>query len=83
MDSGELHYQTWLKTLTVLSIPLNCDTFRLTFGMNNTRILTILLGKSPEADFLEMVSNRKESLFRRLIHGHLQLQPGALEFLSR
>lgn len=83
VDSGELHYQSWLETLTALSIPFDRDKFHLTFGMNNNGILTILLGKPPEADFLEMVSNRKESLFRQLIHGRLQLLPGALEWLSR
>jgi len=83
VDSGELHYQSWLETLTTLSIPFDRDKFRLTFGMNNTGILTILLGKLPEADFLERVSNRKESLFRQLIHGRLQLLPGTLELLNR
>jgi len=83
VDSGELHYQSWLETLTTLSIPFDRDKFRLTFGMNNTGILTILLGKPPEADFLERVSNRKESLFRQLIHGRLQLLPGTLELLNR
>jgi HAD superfamily hydrolase (TIGR01509 family) len=83
VDSGELHYQSWLETLTALSIPFNRDKFRSTFGMNNRGILTILLGKPPEADFLEMVSDRKESLFRELIHGRLQLLPGALGWLRR
>jgi beta-phosphoglucomutase len=69
--------------LTALSIPFERDKFRSTFGMNNKGILTILLGKPPEADFLEMVSDRKEGLFRELIHGRLQLLPGALECLRR
>jgi HAD superfamily hydrolase (TIGR01509 family) len=83
VDSGELHYQSWLETLTALSIPFDCNKFRSTFGMNNNGILTILLGKPPEADFLEMVSNRKEGLFRELIHGRLQLLPGVLGWLKR
>jgi HAD superfamily hydrolase (TIGR01509 family) len=83
VDSGELHYQSLVETLTTLSIPFDRDKFRSTFGMNNAGILTILLGKPPEADFLERVSSSKECLFRQLIHGHLQLLPGALEWLSR
>ncbi len=83
VDSGELHYQSWLETLTALSIPFDCNKFRSTFGMNNNGILTILLGKPPEADFLEVVSNRKEGLFRELIHGRLQLLPGVLGWLKR
>jgi beta-phosphoglucomutase len=83
VDSGEMHYQSWLETLTALSIPFDRNKFRSTFGMNNTGILTILLGKPPVADFLEMVSDRKEGLFRELIHERLQLLPGALEWLGR
>jgi len=83
VDSGELHYQAWLKTLTALSIPFDREKFQQTFGMNNQGILTTLLGKPPDAGFLEMVSNRKENLFRQLIHGHLHLLPGALEWLMQ
>ncbi len=82
VDSGELHYQSWLETLNAVSIPFDREKFRRTFGMNNAGILTILLGKPPEPDFLEMVSDRKEGLFREMIHGKLQLLPGALALLK-
>jgi beta-phosphoglucomutase len=83
VDTGELHYKSWLKTLTDLSIPFDRDTFQKTFGMNNAGILTILLGKPPETDFLEMVSNQKESFFKELVHGNLRLLPGALQWLKQ
>jgi beta-phosphoglucomutase len=83
VDTGELHYQSWLEPLTSLSIPFDRQIFQQTFGMNNAGILTILLGKPPEPDFLEMVSNRKESLFRKLVHGNLQLLPGTLKWLRQ
>jgi beta-phosphoglucomutase-like phosphatase (HAD superfamily) len=83
VDSGELHYQSWLETLTALSIPFDREKFRSTFGMNNSGILTILLGKPPEVDFVEKVSARKEGLFRELIHGRLQLLPGVLGWLEQ
>ena len=83
VDSGELHYQSWLETLTALSIPFDREKFRLTFGMNNASILTVLTGRPSEADFLEMVSDQKESRFRAMIHGRLQLLPGVLPWLGR
>jgi len=82
VDSGELHYQSWVETLTTLSIPFDREKFRSTFGMNNAGILTTLLGKPPDADFLEMVTNLKEGLYRERLHGQLQLLPGALKWLS-
>lgn len=63
VDSGELHYHSWQETLNNLSIPFDHEKFRLTFGMNNNGILTILIGRPPETDFLEMVTNRKEVSF--------------------
>lgn len=83
VDSGEQHYQSWLQTLSELSIPFDREKFRQTFGMNNTRILTILLGEPPRDDFLKMVSDRKEKLFRELIQGNLQLLPGVLNWLNQ
>src|SRR4030042_1882212 len=81
VDTGEFHYQSWIEPLSALSISFDRDTFNKTFGMNNTGILTILLGKPPETELLEMVSHRKESLFRDLIRGRLQLLPGAMNWL--
>ncbi len=49
VDSGELHYQSWLETLTDLSIPFDRAKFHSTFGMNNHGILTVQLGRPPEA----------------------------------
>jgi len=83
VDSGNLHYQSWLETLTALSIPFDREKFRRTFGMNNASILTVLMGRPPEADFLEMVSGQKESRFRALIRGRLQVLPGVRQWLGR
>jgi beta-phosphoglucomutase len=83
VDTGELHYQSWLDPLAGLSIVFDRDTFKKTFGMNNAGILTILLEKPPAKEILERVSNLKESRFRELLRGHLQLLPGALQWLHR
>jgi HAD superfamily hydrolase (TIGR01509 family) len=82
VDSGELHYQSWLETFNALSIPFDGDKFRATFGMNNTSILTIVMGGPPEPDFVDMVSDRKEGLYRERLHGNLQLLPGVLGWLK-
>jgi beta-phosphoglucomutase family hydrolase len=83
VDSGELHYRSWHETLSEFSIPFDRQKFRQSFGMNNARILTILLGKPPGEDLVKTISDRKESRFRELIPGNLQLLPGVLKWLSR
>jgi beta-phosphoglucomutase family hydrolase len=82
VDSAELHYQSWHRTLSEYSIPFDRQKFRQTFGMNNAKILTILLGKPPEEDLLKRISARKEKRFRSLIPGHLLLLPGVLKWLK-
>ena len=66
-DTGELHYISWKQTLDEVSLPFDQEVFRKTFGMNNNGILTYLLGRPPELDFLEQISDRKEGLFRQLV----------------
>ena len=83
VDTGEMHYQSWLEALAPLSIPFDRDVFRQTFGMNNAGILTFLLGKPPEPVFLEKVSSHKEGCFRELIRENLELLPGALKWLHK
>jgi hypothetical protein len=38
-DGDELHYQSWLETLTVLSMWFDRDKFHLTLRINNTGIM--------------------------------------------
>ncbi len=83
VDSGELHFQSWQQTLLPLAIPYDRKKFDATFGMNNYGILTLLMGRPPEQDFFQMVSDRKEILFRELIHGQMQMLPGARMWLEK
>jgi len=83
VDTGAFHFSAWSQTLQEYGIPFDEERFRLTFGMNNTGILTVLLGRVPEPDLVAEVSARKESLFREAIRGRAQPLPGALAWLER
>jgi hypothetical protein len=41
VDRGELHYQSWLETLTVLAMSFDRDKFHLTFRMDNFEIMRL------------------------------------------
>lgn len=82
-DTGELHYQSWVIALKEVSIPFDHEKFRQTFGMNNTGILSTLLGHAPDSAFLSRVSDRKESLFRQMVYGKVQPLPGVRTWLER
>jgi beta-phosphoglucomutase len=83
VDTGEFHFLAWMKTMPGEGIPFDQDIFRRTFGMNNAGILALLLGRQPEPDYIERVSDLKESNFRQIIHGQVQLLPGVLDWLER
>src|ERR1051326_9530073 len=82
-DTGELHFQSWLQTLTEHNIPFTRETFRVTFGMNNRGIMTLLLGQPPDPALLREISDRKEQLFRDSVRGHAQTLPGVRDWLAR
>ncbi len=82
-DTGEFHFMAWMETLPAEGIPFDRETFRRTFGMNNAGILTLLLGRQPEPDYIDRVSELKEENFRKVIHGRARLLPGVLDWLER
>ena len=82
VDTGEFHYVSWKETLPDYRIPFSYELFRKSFGMNNEGVLTFLMGHKPDPDLLAEIDERKESSFRRAIHGHAQLLPGVSEWLE-
>jgi beta-phosphoglucomutase len=83
VDTGEFHFQAWSETLTNRGIPLTRDSFRATFGMNNSGVLKTLLGYAPPPELLAKIEEEKERLFRRSIRGRVQALPGVQLWLER
>jgi HAD superfamily hydrolase (TIGR01509 family) len=83
VDTGEAHYRSWDAVLVDYGIPFSREFFRDTFGMNNTGILTMLLGDQLTPELLVEIADRKEEEFRRLVQGQVQPLPGVLDWLLR
>ncbi len=83
VSSGEFHWQAWSQTFSERDIPFSYEQFRATFGMNNVGILKLLLGEATDPDLIAEISERKESLFRQAVRGHVQPLAGVLDWLSR
>ena len=81
VDTGEFHYQAWSRTLALFDIPFSRKLFLETFGMNNKGILERLLGYQPDHRFFTIIIDKKETLFRQVIHGHVKPLPGVVEML--
>ena len=83
VDTGQLHYQTWADALGREGIPYTFEIFHATFGMENRGVLTTVLGREPDEDFLRRVSGEKEARFRELIRGQASPMAGVVEWLAR
>jgi beta-phosphoglucomutase len=82
-DTGEFHYQAWSQVLATYDLHMTRELFQATFGMNNTGVLSALLGRAPEPDLLAGLSERKEAQFRQILHGRVQPLPGVRLWLER
>lgn len=83
VDTGDFHYQSWAQALPEFGILFPADKFQRTFGMNNTGVLEVFLGRSPEPELVATVAGRKEQIFRALLRGNVQALPGVLDWLAR
>jgi beta-phosphoglucomutase family hydrolase len=83
VDTGEFHYQAWSQILPAYGLQMTREFFQATFGMNNTGVLSALLGRRPEPELLTELSDRKERRFRQVLRGQVQPLPGVHLWLER
>jgi len=83
VDTGEFHYRSWEQILAEIGVPFDRGRFKAAFGKNNADTLAFFLGHPPAAELLHSVSERKERLFRQIIHGHVEALPGVHLWLER
>jgi beta-phosphoglucomutase len=83
VDTGDAHYRAWAEILAREGLPVTRAQFNVTFGMDNRGVLTRLLGRPPEPDWLARVSDEKEAAFRAAIRGQAAPLPGVVRWLGR
>lgn len=82
VDTGEFHYQAWSQVLPDYSLCMSRELFQSTFGMNNAGVVSTLLRRKPEPEFLAELGERKEQQFRQVVRGHVQPLPGVRFWLD-
>ena len=82
VDTGEFHYISWIETLPKFGLHMTREQFVATFGMNNTGVLTSLLGYIPTSEYVTEVGGMKEEAFRSAVKGHGKLLPGVQHWLG-
>ncbi len=82
VDSGEFHFQAWMKVLKDYDIPFSREIFRTTFGMNNMGLLAKISSQGLDPVLVTEISLRKETQFRQDVSGKVALLPGVRLWLQ-
>ena len=82
VDTGEFHFQAWSQVLPDYSLCMSRELFQSTFGMNNAGVVSTLLRRKPEPEFLAELGEHKEQQFRQVVRGHVRPLPGVRFWLD-
>jgi HAD superfamily hydrolase (TIGR01509 family) len=83
VDTRDFHYKSWALALPEFGYPFPADRFQRSFGMNNAGVLEVFLGRPVAPELVQAIGERKEILFRELLHGNVQALPGVRDWLER
>ena len=83
VDTKEFHRQSWALTAPEFNIDFSTDRFERSFGMNNNGVLEVFLDRPVEPELAAAIVERKETLFRELLHGNVRALPGVQDWLDR
>ena len=82
LDSGNDHWQAWKALAAETNVPFSEADFRKTFGQRNADIIP-KYWHTHDADEMQALADRKESLYRELLAENARALPGALELLRK
>jgi len=82
VDTKDLHFQSWHEAMLTVGINLDYQLFQQNFGRNNTEIIPIYLGYTPEKSLQVQLSDIKEEIFLDLVQGKSLLFNGARYWLD-
>lgn len=82
-DTNDLHFESWRRVLPDYDLQMTEYDHKKTFGMNNRKILAILMGEEPGPELLREISDRKEQAFREIAREKVEPMAGVLDWLER
>lgn len=84
VDSGELHWRAWVRTMEAEGVSITREQFLATFGQRNDSFVPEWLGAGATPERVRRVGEEKEARYRGLVREHgLAPLPGAAEWLAR
>jgi beta-phosphoglucomutase family hydrolase len=81
-DTGPYHCRAWQEVFSRRGINFTEEHFIKHFGQRNDMIIRDTVGEDITPEELEIIANKKEKAYRRLVAGNIQALPGAVELLA-
>lgn len=83
VDTSPFHFSAWKQVMSQYGIELNQNSFKAIFGLKNEVIIQEFFNKEKnDAALAQEIENRKETIFRKLIHNKITLLPGVHQWLK-
>ena len=76
VDTKDLHFKSWHEAMLTVGINLEYQLFEQNFGRNNSEIIPIYLGYTPDDKLQTQLSDIKEDIFLSLVQGRSLLFEG-------
>lgn len=84
INSEELHWTSWRKTMANEGVIITREQFLSTFGQRNDSIIPAWLGSAATAERIEQIAQAKEELYRHLVRQvGIAPEPGVATWLHR
>jgi beta-phosphoglucomutase len=81
-DTGEYHFQAWQEVFGKRGAIFSKKDFMDHFGQRHDTIIRFVLGENVSPSELDTVTEEKQLAYRRLVAGHVQAFPGAIELIQ-
>jgi len=82
VDTAQYHFQAWQRALSEFGYTMTQEQFQATFGMRNPEIIRTILGPDVDPELVEQIGERKETIYRELIHKNISPMPGLLQLIQ-
>lgn len=83
VDSGPAHLESWQRLAVEIGAgDVPASQFIAVFGRTSADIITVVFGPTPP-DEIRRLDDRKEAIYRELVHGRVPVMPGAIDAAKR
>lgn len=83
IDSGELHFQAFVKMGQELGLPFTREMLVRTMGMHNNQIFPLWLQRTCSEHELKTFADKKEAFYRDIARTQLQAIPGVVTLIEK